>query len=287
MYSHTIVHRLISLRLIALAIAPAAMQAQGPTRPMPSPRDSTLPTVFHIGDSTVRNGSGDGSNGQWGWGDLTPCYFNGTRVNVVNRALGGRSSRTYLTGGQWDGVLAMLKPGDVVIMQFGHNDGGAVNDTSRARGSLRGIGDESEEIDNLLTHKHEVVHTFGWYMRKFIADTRAKRATPIVASLVPRNRWENGAVQRNKKDYAGWAEDVARAEGVAFLDLNELIAREYDTLGEQKVKPFFVEDRTHTTLEGAKFSARVVVAGLRRLPTNPVGAYLLDEQAAVRSCKSE
>ena len=279
MYSH------IGLARFFLAVvAPTALLGQSLTRPLPAPRDTTLPTVFHIGDSTVRNGSGDGANGQWGWGDLTPCYYDATRVNTVNRALGGRSSRTYLTGGQWAGVLPMVKAGDVVIMQFGHNDGGAVNDTSRARGSLRGIGEETEEIDNLLTHQHEVVHTFGWYLRKFIADTRAKGATPIVASLVPRNRWENGTVQRNKRDYAGWAEQVARAEGVAFLDLNELIAKEYDAMGEETVKPFFVEDRTHTTLDGAKFSARVVVAGLKRLPNSPVAKFLLDEPAVSRSC---
>jgi len=75
-------------------------------------------------------------------------------------------------------------------MQFGHNDGGAVNDASRARGSLRGIGNETEEIDNLLTKKHEIVHTFGWYMKKFISDAKARQATPIVLSPVPRNMWK-------------------------------------------------------------------------------------------------
>jgi lysophospholipase L1-like esterase len=272
--------------LLSLGGNTASAQTLAPltTPPLPAPRDTTLPTIFKIGDSTVRNGSGNGANGQWGWGDLISCYVDTTRVNVVNRALGGRSSRTYLTQGHWDRVLAMLEPGDVVIMQFGHNDGGALNDTSRARGSIKGIGEDSEAIDNLLTKQHEVVHTYGWYLRRFIADTRAKGATPIVASMVPRNRWENGAVQRNKSDYAGWAEAVARAEGAAFLDLNELIAREYETLGEEQVKPFFVADRTHTTLEGAKFSARVVIAGLRALPKSPVAAYLLDERAAARSC---
>jgi lysophospholipase L1-like esterase len=103
----------------------------------------------------------------------------------------------------------MLKPADVVVIQFGHNDGGALNDTSRARGSIRGIGEETEEIDNLLTHQHEVVHTYGWYLRKFIADTRARGATPVVASPVPRNIWEQGTVVRNKQDYAGWAEAAA------------------------------------------------------------------------------
>ena len=265
---------------LALLVASGA-SAAGQTA---MPRDSTLPTVFHIGDSTVRNGSGNGANGQWGWGDLVACYYDTTHINVVNRALGGRSSRTYLTQGQWDRVMVMVKPRDVVIMQFGHNDGGALNDTSRARGSIRGIGAEAEEIDNLLTRQHEVVHSFGWYMRKFIADTRAKGATPVVASLVPRNRWEKGTVQRNGKDYAGWAEQVAKAEGVAFLDLNELIAREYDALGEEKVKLFFVEDRTHTTLDGAKFSASVVIGALRSLETNPLRAYLLDDATARRAC---
>ena len=271
--------------ILTLAIATAA-DAQPPltTPPLPGVRDSTLPTIFKIGDSTVRNGSGTGANGQWGWGDLTACWFDTTKVNIVNRALGGRSSRTYLTQGHWDRVLGMLKPGDVVIMQFGHNDGGALNDTSRARGSIKGVGEEREEIDNLLTKQHETVHTFGWYLRKLIADTRAKGATPIVASMVPRNRWENGAAQRNRKDYAGWAEEVARAERAAFLDLNELIAKEYDALGEAAVAPFFVADRTHTTLEGARFNAKVAVRGLRALPGNPVGPWLRSEPDAAAAC---
>lgn len=244
------------------------------------PRDSTTPTVFHIGDSTVRNGSGTGGGGQWGWGDLTACYFDTSRVQIANRALGGRSSRTYITEGRWDNVLSQMKAGDVVTIQFGHNDGGAINDTSRARGTLRGIGEDSVEIDNLLTRQREVVHSFGWYLRKYIADTRAKGAIPVIASLVPRNRWTNGLVQRSKDSYAGWAEQVALAEGADFIDLNERIAHEYDALGEEAVMPLFAPDRTHTTLEGAKFSARVVIAALRALPHNPVEPYLLDETVA-------
>ena len=72
----------------------------------------------------------------------------------------------------------MLKPGDVVIMQFGHNDNGA-------RGALRGIGEETRERQNPTTNQTETVHTFGWYLRKYIADTRARGATPIVCSLDP------------------------------------------------------------------------------------------------------
>jgi lysophospholipase L1-like esterase len=156
-----------------------------------------------------------------------------------------------------------------------------VNDTIRARGSIPGIGEESQEIDNLITRKHEVVRSFGWYLRKYIADTRAKGATPVVASLVPRNRWENGVVTRDRESYAGWAAQVARAEGVAFLDLNEIVAREYERLGPDAVGGLFVADRTHTTLEGATRSARLVVGALKGLPVNPVAAYLSPAAADV------
>ncbi|MDB4890151.1 MAG: WD40-like beta Propeller containing protein [Gemmatimonadetes bacterium] len=273
---------LVYLVCLVAANVPAVV-AQGAPPTLPAPRDAALPTVFHIGDSTVRNGSGNGANGQWGWGDMMSCYFDTTRVNVVNRALGGRSSRTYLTQGHWDRTLPMIKRGDLVIMQFGHNDASAVNDTSRARGTIHGVGEESEEIDNLLTHQREVVHTFGWYLRRFVSDTRSRGAMPIIASRVPGNNWANGAVLRNKQDFALWAEQVARMEGVAFIDLNELVAREYDALGEDRVKPFFVSDRVHTTLDGAKLSARVVASTLSRLP-NPVHAYMRSGDAAAKAC---
>src|SRR6266480_778435 len=146
-------------------------------------QEKRLPTLFIIGDSTVKNSG----KGLLGWGDPIANYFDQTKILIENRARGGRSSRTFVTEGLWDQVVAQLQPGDFVLMQFGHNDGGAVNDDSRARGSLRGIGDETEEIDNLITKKHEVVHTFGWYLKKFVTDTRAKGATPIVVSFIPRN----------------------------------------------------------------------------------------------------
>ena len=257
--------QLLRILLVAGALlVPVAAIAQQPDE---------RPTIYYIGDSTVRNGSGNGGNGQWGWGDHTAAYFDTTRVRIANRALGGRSSRTFLTQGHWGRVLEALKPGDVVIIQFGHNDGGAINDTSRARGTLRGVGEESEEIDNLLTGEHETVHTFGWYLRRYVADARAKGATPVIASLVPRNRFEDGAFVRDRESYAGWAEEVARREGVPFIDLNELVAREYDRLGPDAVAPLFHGDHTHTSLAGAQLTASIVVNALRELDPNPIEAY--------------
>jgi lysophospholipase L1-like esterase len=241
---------------------------------LPEPANPQLPTLFLIGDSTVRNGRGDGANNQLGWGEPLVAYFDPARINVVNRAVGGTSSRSYYTSGHWERVLAMVKPGDFVLMQFGTNDGGAINDTSRARGTIKGVGEETQEIDNLLTRQHEVVHTYGWYLRRFIADTRAKGATPVVCSLVPRKTWQEGKIVRSKADYAGWAEAVARASRAAFVDLNEIIARHYDELGPEKVDPLFGDPHTHTSAAGAELSAQCVIAGLKSLKVNPLAPYL-------------
>jgi len=248
---------------------------------LPEPANPRLPTLFLIGDSTVRNGRGDGANGQWGWGDYLAPFFDTTRINVVNRAVGGLSSRTYLTSGHWERVLAMLKPGDFVMMQFGHNDGGPLNDTARARGTIRGVGEETEAIGNLLTKEHEVVHTYGWYLRKFIADTRAKGATPIVCSPVPRKMWKDGKIVRNREDYAGWAAEVATAGLAPFVDLNEIIARQYDRLGPDNVEPLFADPHTHTSRAGAELSAACVVAGLKGLPEDPLAPFLAAKAAEV------
>ncbi len=100
--------------------------------------------------------------------------------------------------------MANLKKGDYVIMQFGHNDSGALDDTARARGSIRGIGNEEKEIYNPIMKKQEVVHTYGWYMRKYINDAKLKGAIPIVCSPVPRNDWKDGKVIRASENYGQW-----------------------------------------------------------------------------------
>jgi lysophospholipase L1-like esterase len=237
------------------------------------PANPDLPTLFLIGDSTVRNGRADGANGQWGWGEPIVAYFDPAKLNVVNRAVGGLSSRTYLTQGHWDRVLSMLKPGDFVMMQFGHNDSGPLDDPARARGTLPGVGDETKEIDNPITKRHEVVHTYGWYLKKFIADTKAKDATPIVCSPVPRKIWKGGKIARTSDSYPAWAANIAKSENAAFLDLHEIIAHRYDELGPEKVEPLFADPHTHTTRAGAELNAASVVEALKALPTNPLAPY--------------
>jgi lysophospholipase L1-like esterase len=250
-------------------------------RPENFPANPNLPSLFLIGDSTVRNGQGRGDGGQWGWGDLLAPYFDTNRINVVNRALGGTSSRTFYRD-QWPRVVAMLKPGDFVIMQFGHNDGSALNDTNRARGTIKGVGDEMQIITNLITKKVEEVHSFGWYEKTLIAEARAKGATPMVCSLIPRNNWANGSAARNKDNYAGWAGQLAASENAPFLDINEIIARQYDALGQEAVKPLFIVGAgPHTSMAGAETNAACVVAALKGLEKNPLAEYFSEKANAV------
>ena len=231
--------------------------------PLNKLENNKKPTFFIIGDSTVKNGQGTGGGGLWGWGDFIAPYFDTTRITIENDARGGTSSRTFQTTGLWDKVAEKIKPGDFVIMQFGHNDSSPLDDTARARGTIKGIGDESKEIYNPIRKIREVVHTYGWYMRRFIADTKAKGATAIVCSPVPRYEWKDGKVIRSNDGYAKWAAEVARAEGVHFINLNELIAARYEQLGADAVKAFFPADHTHTDINGAKLNAQIVVKELK------------------------
>ena len=256
--------------------------APGQTAPhLPRPANPALPSLFIIGDSTVRNGLGNGGGGQWGWGDQLAPFFDTNKINVVNRALGGTSSRTYYRT-QWPATRALIKPGDFLLMQFGHNDNNPINDAKRARGTIKGAGEETTNIDNLITHEPEVVHSFGWYERAMITEARAHGAAPMVCSLIPRNTWKNGRVARAAGGYGGWAGDAARAEHAPFLDINAIIARQYDALGQEKVKALFIAGAgPHTSLAGAQTNAICVVAALKGLPENPLAAYFSAAAAGV------
>lgn len=222
-----------------------------------------LRSVFLIGDSTVRNGSGDGSNGQWGWGDYLAKNLDTKRINVVNRAVGGLSSRTFYTNGFWQKALNMMRPGDVLVMQFGHNDAAPLNDNSRARGTINGYSDAYEAIDNLVTGKPEVVHSYGWYLRQFIGEARSRGITPVICTPVPRKKWNGSKINRSEGSYPDWARTVALQSGVAVIDLNSLIANEYDALGPKKVEELFADEHTHTSKAGAELNARIVADQLR------------------------
>jgi rhamnogalacturonan acetylesterase len=232
------------------------------------------PIFYIIGDSTVRNGDGSGRNQQWGWGSFMADHFDTSKLGIRNHAIGGRSSRTFINEGRWDRIRLELKKGDYVIMQFGHNDGGPLDDTARARGTIRGIGEETKDIFNPITKRQETVHTYGWYMRKYIRETKDKKAIPIVCSPIPRNDWKEGKVTRSTESYAKWARQVAEEEDALFIDLNDLVAIRYEEMGAEKVKPFFPADHTHTNIDGAKLNAEIVVGALKKIKPGRLNKYL-------------
>jgi rhamnogalacturonan acetylesterase len=230
------------------------------------------PTLFLIGDSTVKNGTkGQGDGGLWGWGAFIWNMVDTNKIAVQNRALGGTSSGSYAALGLWDKVLADMKPGDIVLMQFGHNDSEG--------NSIRNNSDTTKEVIDRRTGQKSIVHSYGWNLRKYISDTKAKGATPVVLSLIPPNIWKDGKVGRATNDFTVWAREAAKQGGASFVDLNKIIADKYDKEGEQNVmgKYFTEKDHTHTIEEGAKLNAACVIEGLKALKKNPIKPYLLKQ----------
>lgn len=233
------------------------------------------PTLYIIGDSTVRN---QDSTGQRGWGSHIFKYLDTGKISVSNQAMAGRSTRTFIKERRWDRVLSSLKSGDYVMMQFGHNEGSRP-DTNRQgyRGVLRGIGEDSVVL-TWPNNSVEVVHTYGWYIRKFIKDAKVKGAIPIVLSMIPRNQFRDGKVVRAENDYGKWAKEAAQQEDAHFIDLNSITADKYDKLGSDETKKFFPGDHTHTNKEGAAVNAKSVVEGIMQNNSIALNKYLLKDQ---------
>lgn len=230
-------------------------------------RKKGRPVVFIIGDSTAKNGKDDGSNGQWGWGHFFEESFDPAKVSVENHALGGRSSRTFITEGLWSKVLAGIQPGDYVLIQFGHNDAGPYN-TGRARASLPGNGDADTTVVMEATGKTETIHSFGWYMRKYAQDTKGKGATPILLSHIPRNMFtsrDSTAVIRNTKGFGKWTKEAAAMENVPYVDANRLIADKLDRMGKDSIQLLYHGDHTHTSKAGAILNAQTIAEGIGHL----------------------
>jgi rhamnogalacturonan acetylesterase len=235
----------------------------------------TIPILFIVGDSTVHNPQ----KIERGWGDVIGKYFDTNQIRVENHALGGRSSRTFITQGWWDRVLAAAKPGDFVIVQLGHNDGGPLDDTNRARGTIRGIGDQEKEIYNPIMHKKELVHTYGWYLRKYISDARARGITPIICSPVPhvpKTIMKPGETEN--WDYVRFAGEVATNAHTLFINLNQIVISHYAgmTPPEIKAKYFTTADNTHSSLAGAELNAESVIEGIREMTNCPLKKFLTE-----------
>ena len=268
---------LYSIILSACILAPS-LRAADDERPvvdaskaaLQTATNSSLPTLVVVGDSTARSNSP-----LRGWGSEIGTFFNPAKINVVNQAIGGRSSRTYISEGRWDKVLSTVKAGDFVLIQFGHNDVGDYKDPrAKGRPSLHGEGEETAQAFKADLKTMETIHSFGWYMRKYAADTKAKGATPILLSMVPHKDWKDGKISRGEQEtFVKWTENAAKAEGALYIDANSIIAKGLEKLGPEKVNSLFGDQRTHSTPEGAAYNAAAVVVGLKGLTPDPLAPY--------------
>lgn len=244
-------------------------------------RQKSKPMVFLCGDSTGKNADED-PNGMWGWGSQGYTVFDSTKCVFQNQAKAGRSTRTYIDEGLWDEVYNSLEPGDVVLIQFGHNDIGGIKD-GKERGVLATSKDSCGVYHMESSGIYKVIYSYGWYLKKMIRDAEEKGAIPILLSLTPRNEWHEGKgnsrgfiypvqekkgkfyIERRNETYGSWCRAVAKETGCQFIDVHNITANALDKMGKKKAAEYFNHDHTHLSLKGARLNAQSVAKGLRAI----------------------
>ncbi|KIM23195.1 carbohydrate esterase family 12 protein [Serendipita vermifera MAFF 305830] len=200
------------------------------------------------------------SEGIQGWGvPVASGYFT---IPVVNRARSGSSARSWIRDGFWYNTKQLLKSGDYVIIELGHNDGGGPTATTE-RGSVTGEGSETQTV-TLKNGTTEVVHTFSWYIGKMIDEAIAKGAHPIVSSQTPNNPYENvSTINSTPGRFEGYAKNIAATKGVPFVSHFKSCIAVYSALGKATTESYFPNDHTHTNAAGAAQVAKAFIGGLK------------------------
>ena len=215
------------------------------------------PQLYLAGDSTMADKPVDPPNPEHGWGQMLPALFREPGV-VHNHAVNGRSTRSFIAEGRWQKITDALKPGDFVIIQFGHND-------EKSADPARYAAADGAYRENLA---------------RFVRETRAHGATPVLATPVARRRWdEAGRLVETHGAYPEAMRAVATAENVPLLELNRLTAELERTLGPEGSKklhlwaapglyarkPEGYQDDTHFSAYGATAVAVLAVQEIIRL----------------------
>jgi lysophospholipase L1-like esterase len=213
-----------------------------------------LPVVFVCGDSTICDQPGENFAS---WGQMLPRFFN-SEIVVANHGESGESLRGFLGEKRWDKVLSLMKKGDYMIVQMGHND---EKETGAGVGALT---------------------TFKTDLKRFVADTRAKGATPIIVDPMERRSFdEAGKAKLTHGDYPLAFRQVAKEDNVAFVDLTAQSAIFYNALGADKAYLAFAgtgtqRDATHHDNYGAYELAKIVVQGIRDNKLD-LAKYIVDD----------
>ena len=198
----------------------------------------TLPTVFLAGDSTVTDQRAEPAAS---WGQMLPALF-GPDVAIANHAESGETLKSFVTELRFDKMLSLMKPGDWLLIQFGHND---------------------QKAQWPQTYADPAI-TYPAWLRTYIAEARRRGAYPVLVTSPERRNYEaDGKVKRTLAEYGEAARKVAREEQVPLLDLQERTVALYEALGETEAARLFNDggkDRTHHNNPGAWFLARAVAA---------------------------
>ncbi|TAK63884.1 MAG: rhamnogalacturonan acetylesterase [Bacteroidetes bacterium] len=220
-------------------------------------------TIYMIGDSTMADKPLE-DNPERGWGQLLPVFVDGA-VRIENHAKNGRSTRSFLAESLWQLVVAKLKPGDYVIIQFGHND------------------EKPEKID-----RYTPPEDYRKNLLKFVGETRAKEATPILCTPIVRRRFDStGTFYDEHGVYPDIVREVAKVYDVPLLDMHKKSEALLRELGPEESKKIFLWidsttykslphgkiDNTHFSEYGATTMAAFAVEEIQRLSI-PLAHYL-------------
>lgn len=214
-----------------------------------------VPTIFLLGDSTVCDQSKEPYNS---WGQMLPRFFK-PEVAIANHAESGETYRDSLGRRRIDKIVSVMKPGDWVFMQFGHNDQKQI--AAKTGGPF-------------TTYKEEI--------KKHIAMIRAFGGTPVIVSPMERRGFdEHGKVAPSLIEYANAARETADELHVAFIDLNAMSKPFYEALGAEKsaiafAAPKGVVDNTHHDNYGSYELAKCIVEAIREQKL-PIAKYIADD----------
>lgn len=205
---------------------------------------ATKPTIYLCGDSTVMTYKASQAP-QAGWGQFIANYFT-TDVAFVNKAIGGRSTRTFYQEGRLDEILKVIQPNDYLFIQFGHND--ASNNAAR----------------------YTSPEDYKTYLKKYIDAAKAKNAEPVLITPVGRLNYKNNEFKNDFPTYCSAMKEVATEKNVKIIDLMSLSLAYYKSIGYDKTYKLFLvsangTDYTHFTEAGAKEIAKIVADEIKKI----------------------
>lgn len=207
-----------------------------------------VPTVYLLGDSTVCDQPAEPWNS---WGQMLPRFFK-PGVAVSNQAESGETLRGAWHARRVDKVLGDMKPGDYLLVQFGHND----------------MKEKGAGVGAFTTYKAD--------LEKLVTDTRAHGGTPVLVTSMNRKSFDStGHVINTLKDYPDAVRAVAKEMSVPLIDLNAVSTTLYEAIGKSNIDKAFV-DGTHHNAYGSYELARCVIEGIRQNKLD-LSQYIVDD----------